>query len=89
MENWRDDLNSLIDETMTFVKSVRVEPPLPLSIVEPNRMPSVNWMSSEREEITQRVANFKAHQQRFMREREDYVASEWRRMRASQHRSDI
>jgi hypothetical protein len=43
-------------------------------------MPSVNWMSSAREEIGQRVANFKAHQQRFMREREDYAASEWRWM---------
>jgi hypothetical protein len=76
MINWKADLNSLVDETMAFVRSVRVEPPLPHTIVEPNRMPSVNWMSSEREEIGQRVANFKAHQQRFMREREDYAASE-------------
>jgi hypothetical protein len=83
MTNWKADLDALIDETMAFVKSVRVEPPLPRSIVEPNRMPSVNWMSSEREEIMQRVANFKAHQQRFMREREDYAASALRRMWAS------
>jgi hypothetical protein len=34
-------------------------------------------MSSEPEEIGQRVANFKAHQQRFMREREGFVASIW------------
>jgi hypothetical protein len=89
MENWSDDLiNSLIDETMAFAKSVRVEPPLPRTIVERNRMPSVNWMSSEREEIRQRVANFKAHQQRFLREREDFVAAEWKRMRASQHGPD-
>jgi hypothetical protein len=87
-ENWRDDLNSLIDETMAFAKSVRVEPPLPRTIVELNRMPSVNWISSEREEIRHRVANFKAHQQRFLREREDFVAAKWKRMRASQHRSD-
>jgi hypothetical protein len=84
MINWKADLNSLVDETMAFVQSVRVEPPLPRTIVEPNRMPSVNWMSSEREEIGQRVANFKAHQQRFLREREDFVASEWKRMRATQ-----
>jgi len=45
-------------------------------------------MSSEREEIGQRVANFKAHQQRFMREREDYAASEWKGMLASQRHSD-
>ena len=87
MINWKADLDSLVEETMAFVQSVGVEPPLPRTIVEPNRMPSVNWMSSEREEIGQRVANFKAHQQRFMREREDFVASEWRRMPMSQRRS--
>ena len=73
---------------MALLKRVRVEPSTPRTIVEPNRMPSVNWMSSEREEIRQRVANFKTHQQRFLREREDFVVSEWKRMRASQHRSD-
>jgi hypothetical protein len=87
MINWKADLDSLVEETMAFVKSVGVEPSLPRDIVEPYRMPSVNWMSSEREEIGQRVANFKAHQQRFMREREDFVASEWRRMLLSRHRS--
>jgi hypothetical protein len=50
-------------------------------------MPLINRNKSEREEIRQRVANFKAHQQRFFREREDYVASEWKRMLASRHRS--
>jgi hypothetical protein len=50
-------------------------------------MPPVNWTMSAREEIGQRVANFKAHQQRFMREREDYAASEWKRMLALQCRS--
>ena len=88
MENWRDDLNSLVDETMAFAKRIHVAPSMPRTIVKPNRMPSVNWMSSEREEIGQRVANFKAHQQRFMREREDFVASEWKRMLMSRHRSD-
>jgi hypothetical protein len=88
MINWKADLNSLVDETMTLLKSVRVEPPLPRTIVEPNRMPSVNWMSSEREEIGQRVANFRAHQQRFFRERKDFVASEWKRMLTPRHLSD-
>jgi hypothetical protein len=40
---------------------------MPRTIVGPNRMPSVNWMKSEREEIKHRVANFKAHQQRLRR----------------------
>jgi hypothetical protein len=84
MVNWKADLNSLIEETMAFAKSVRVEPSMPRTVVEPNRMPPVNWMESEREDIRQRVANFKAHQQRFIREREDYAASEWNRLLVSQ-----
>ena len=88
MVNWKADLNSLVEETMAFAKSVRVEPPMPRTVVEPNRMPPVNWMESEREEIRQRVANFKAHQRRLIREREDYAASEWKRMLASQGRFD-
>ncbi|WFU43635.1 hypothetical protein QA640_15075 [Bradyrhizobium sp. CB82] len=40
-------------------------------VADPNR---------PREEILQRVANFRAHQERFMREREDFAAAELRRM---------
>jgi hypothetical protein len=87
MTNWKADLDALIDETMAFAKRVHAETPMPRTIVEPNRMPLINRNKSEREEIRQRVANFKAHQQRFFREREDYVASEWKRMLASRHRS--
>ncbi len=84
MTSWKTDLDALVEATTAFTKSVRVEPPLPRTIVEPNRMPPVNLNSSERGEIRQRVANFKAHQQRFIRERKDYAASEWKRMLASQ-----
>ena len=83
MVDWKANLDTLVEETMAFAKSVRVEPTIPRIVVEPNRMPSVNWMESEREEIGHRVANFKAHQLRFMREREDHAASEFKRMRAS------
>jgi len=48
------------------------------------RLEPMKWGGSEREEITQRVANFKAHQQRFIREREDYARSALGRMQASQ-----
>jgi len=84
MADWKTELDSLVKETMAFAKSVRVEPSMPRTVVEPNRMPPVNWMESEREDIRQCVANFKAHQQRFIREREDYAASEWNRMLESQ-----
>jgi hypothetical protein len=77
------NLDLLVEETMAFAKSVRVEALITRSVVEPNRSPSLDGMKSEREEIGRRVANFKAHQQRFIREREDYAASEFKRMLAS------
>jgi len=84
MADWKTELDALVEETTAFAKSLRVEPPMPRTIVEPNRMPPVSRIVSEREEIRQRVANFKAHQQRFISEREDYAASESKRMLASQ-----
>jgi hypothetical protein len=85
MQDWKADLDRLVEETMAFAKSIHIEPTMPRTIVEPNRTPSLNWRESEREEIGCRVANFKAHQQRFIREREDYAASELKRMQASRH----
>jgi hypothetical protein len=70
-----------IEEPMAFAKSVRVEPPMPRSIVEPNRIQLVGWKIPEREYIGQRVTAFKAHQQRFIKEREDHAAAELKRMR--------
>jgi hypothetical protein len=85
MLDWKTDLNKLIEDTKTFAKSIRVEPIVARAVVELNRAPSVNWVGSEREEIGRHVANFKVHQQRFKREREDYAASEFKRMIASRH----
>ena len=79
MPNWKADLEALVEETMAFTKNIRVEPPMPRTVVEPNRMPPVN-LNSERDEIRQRVANFKAHQERFAREREHFAASQLKRM---------
>jgi hypothetical protein len=83
MADWKADLEALMQETRALTRSIRVEPPVPRIVVTPNRAPPVNRPRSEREEIEQRVAKFKAHQQRFIRERQDYAASELRRMLAS------
>ena len=80
MTNWKADLDALVKESIAFAKSIPVEPPIPRTIVEPNRMPPVNLNNSERDEIRQRVANFKAHQQRFAREREDFATTLLKRM---------
>ena len=42
---------------------------------EQPRLEPMKWNGSAREEIRQRIATFKAHQQRFTREREDYALS--------------
>ncbi len=82
---WQAELNALIEETMALVKTVdgaHVKPVVPLKLVErahaesarPVRVEPMAWPSaaSERDEITRRVANFKAVQERMQREREDY-----------------
>jgi len=80
MTDWKTDLDEFVKETMAFAKSLRVEPPMARTIVEPDRIPPVKGIESEREEIRQRVASFKAHQQRFIRERENYASSQWERV---------
>jgi hypothetical protein len=84
MANWKTDLVAFVEETTAFAKSLRVEPPMPHTIIEPDPIPAAKGMDSEREEIRQRVAKFKAHQQRLIKDRKDYAASEWERMLASQ-----
>ena len=42
---------------------------------EQPRLEPMKWGGSAREEIRQRIATFKANQQRFTREREDYALS--------------
>jgi hypothetical protein len=74
---------------MAFVKNNRVEPstprtilepPAPRAITEPSRLPPVSLPKSERDEIRERVSNFKAHQERVAREREEFAAPLLKRM---------
>jgi hypothetical protein len=81
MINWQAELDALMQETMRLTKSADVEQPIPRAIIEPHRMSPVNLNNSERDQIRQRVANFKAHQERFAREREDFAASLLKQMR--------
>jgi hypothetical protein len=53
---------------------------MPNTVAEPNQLPPVSLYNSERDEIRRCVANFKAHQERFARERENFAASELARM---------
>jgi hypothetical protein len=85
MADWKADLNALFEETGALTKSVQAKASFPPAVVEPTRLPPVNWIGGVlREEIEQRVAKFKAHQQRLIRERGNFAESEWKRVRASQ-----
>jgi len=82
--NWKQDLDALIESTMAFARDVQRQsvPDLPIAIrtaeqalADTSRpIPSTPtvWPTSERDEIRQRVNNFRAHQQKMTREREDY-----------------
>jgi hypothetical protein len=82
MAGWKADLDALIQEAKALAKSRGeptaprvVEAPVPLIITEPSRLPPVSLPRSERDEIRERVSNFRAHQERFTREREEFAAT--------------
>jgi hypothetical protein len=56
--------------------------PLPEPKTWPARLPPMTVPPSERDEIKQRLANFKAHQLRMQAEREDYYLQTMTRTRA-------
>jgi hypothetical protein len=82
MAGWKSDLDALIQEARALVKSrvepaaprAVIEPPVPHNIIEPPRLLPVSLSKSESDEIRERVSNFKAHQERFAREREQFAA---------------
>ncbi len=92
--NWKQDLDALIESTMAFAREVqrRPIPDLPVAIRTAEQAladtskpipptPTVR-PGSERDEIRQRVNNFRAHQEKMAREREDYYLQTKARMLA-------
>jgi hypothetical protein len=80
--NWKQELNALIESTMAFAGDLTRQPipdlPVALRTAEqtlpnPVDQPAIPivW-PSERDEIRKRVDNFKAHQEKIARDREDY-----------------
>ena len=68
MTDWQAELDALMRETMRLTKSAGVQPVIPRAVIASHRMSPVTLNSSERDQIRRRVANFKAHQERFARE---------------------
>jgi hypothetical protein len=96
--NWKQELDPLIESTMAFVRDVKHQPipDLPVAmrtaeqapadrlnaINQPGTIAPIVRATSERDEIRQRVGNFKAHQEKIAREREDYYLQVKARMLA-------
>ena len=81
MKWWMRERDQLIEQTLAFVEGVtaarpaRIEPARPVEppkIVAPPKWREPDFTVSERVAIQKRVANFKAHQQKFQRAREDH-----------------
>ena len=88
MTNWKQELDALIESTMAFARDVKRQPipdlPVAMRTAEqalvdtPNPVDQAATIApivrptSERDAIRQRVDNFKTHQEKIAREREDY-----------------
>src|SRR5476649_556207 len=75
--DWKLELDALIESTMAFVKDFKPQSEQSLADTsKPIPLPAANTLmprpTSERDEILQRVSNFRAHQQKMALEREDY-----------------
>jgi hypothetical protein len=96
MSSWQNDLDALVQESMALARNVTgqsaaAEPSAELvlavaeqALAEPRPRATaapMTWPVSEREEIMQRVANFKAHQLKVQNEREGYYFSTMSRTR--------
>jgi hypothetical protein len=86
--DWKLELDALIESTMAFARDVKPQSISDLALLvrtaeqalaetsKPTPLPAVitpmTLPTSERDEIRQRVSNFKAHQEKMAREREQH-----------------
>lgn len=91
MNQWMRDRDLLIEETLAFAQRVAAVNPVrietPTQVKPPNSVamsPIANPKDKlfEREEIRQRVADFKATQSKFQREREEYFKKTMEKVRS-------
>jgi hypothetical protein len=97
--DWKLELDALIESTMALARDVKARSisdlaldvraaeqalagtsrPMPL----PAAITPMTRPTSERDEILQRVSNFRAHQEKMAREREDYYLQARAKMQAA------
>ncbi|MGM4954021.1 hypothetical protein BjapCC829_06120 [Bradyrhizobium barranii] len=97
--NWKKELEALVQQSAALVERARSVAPIPKLIAPiapiakaspPDSPRRLSWDTSEREHISKRVANFRAHQERVRRERDEYFSRTMQRTRdlARGHGSD-
>jgi hypothetical protein len=82
MRHWKAELHAYAGEISVIANALGIEVPTPATS-ETTRAARVVSIGSQKDEIAQHVAKFKAHQQRLIKQREDFAARELTRMRAS------
>jgi hypothetical protein len=82
MRHWKAELNAYAGEISVIANALGIEVPTPATS-EITRASRVVSIGSQKDEIAEHVAKFKAHQQRLIKQREDFAARELTRMRAS------
>ena len=80
MRSWKAELDAYAGEISVIANALGIEVPAPATSETASRVVSIR---SQKDEIAQHVAKFKAHQQRLIKQREDFAARELTRMRAS------
>src|SRR3954466_15697870 len=94
-----NELDALIESTMAFARDVNRQAipgqaaelrateqtfaPIPEGVEHRTPVPSISLPMSERDQIRQRVKDFRAHQEKMKRERDDYYAQVKARMMGS------
>jgi len=97
MKQWMKDRDLLIEETLAFAQRVTAVKPVPIETLpqlEPPKAVELAQVAKpreklfEREEIRQRVADFKTNQHKFEREREEYFKKTMAKVRSNSSGSD-
>jgi hypothetical protein len=74
---------SLVDQTLSFAENVVVHETNSIEVTPQKQLSPKERLDMERAEIQKRVATFKANQQRFQQEREEYYAVTMAKVRAT------
>jgi hypothetical protein len=78
--DWKIDRGPLVDKRAAFASALPGEAPAK-ELPGPPRLEPMNWGGPQREEIRQRVLKFKSHQQRLIKEREEFVTETLKKMK--------